>query len=252
MGRAYFLSDVHLGLDYKEPSKREREFVAFLNNLPGDTQALYLLGDIFDFWYEYKDVIPNKYTRTLGALANLADRGVKIYFINGNHDIWTYSYLTKEIGVTIIKQPYITTINGIKFCLAHGDGLVKGDYGYKLMNRLFKCRFLQILFSAIHPRWAFMLAHRWSRHNRLTKVGQDENDVYMGRWMKKLLLYCANLQRENNGSIDYFIFGHFHNYSINDVEPGGKLVILGDWINNPSYVEVTENEVYPVALFPKN
>ena len=160
-----FLSDVHLGLRAFNPVKREAEFADFLNNLPQETESLYLLGDIFDFWYEYKYVIPKGFTRTLGALANLSDRGVKIYFFKGNHDLWTYGYLEKEVGFKILEDPTVVDIAGVKFCLAHGDEL-GDDRGQKILKGIFRNRFLQACFSSLHPRWAFAVALRWSRHNR--------------------------------------------------------------------------------------
>jgi Uncharacterized protein conserved in bacteria len=165
----YFVSDIHLGLDHLNPAARERKFASFLNSLPPDTKALFLLGDIFDFWYEYKNVIPRGFTRVLGALAALIDRGVEVYFFNGNHDIWTYSYLQNEVGVKILSQPYVIEIGGKRFCIRHGDGLENGDYGYKMLKWIFNNKFLQFLFSNLHPRWAFKLAHSWSKHNRLSK-----------------------------------------------------------------------------------
>ena len=113
----YFVSDIHLGLNHLNPVERERRFASFLNGLPADTKAVYMLGDIFDFWYEYKNVVPRGFTRVLGAMAALADRGVEVCFFNGNHDIWTYSYLQNEIGVKLLKQPYIVEIEGKRFCL---------------------------------------------------------------------------------------------------------------------------------------
>ena len=164
MGLWYFIADTHLGLDYKNSEAREKAFAGFLKNLPPQTSQVFLLGDIFDFWYEYKNVIPRRFTRTLGALADLADRGVKISFMNGNHDIWTYSYLQKEIGVEIQTQPWEVEIEGTRFCLGHGDGLWDKSRSYRFLQSIFKCRFLQILFSAIHPRCSqsFRKARRWT------------------------------------------------------------------------------------------
>ena len=229
----YFVSDVHLGLDYKDPVSREAKFVRFLNGLPNNTQAIYLLGDIFDFWYEYKHVIPKGYTRTLGALASLVDRGVQVYFFNGNHDIWTYSYLQNEVGVKQLQQPYITEIEGKTFCLGHGDGLGNGDYGYKFLNGIFKSRFLQVLFSSIHPRWALGFGKWWSKHNRLT----HQNSTWQWRGEDERIVQFSNQLNENSiNKIDYFIYGHFHYPTQMKLKGGGELFILGEWINNCDYL----------------
>ena len=225
----YFVSDVHLGLDYENPIARERKFASFLKGLPQNTKALYLLGDIFDFWYEYKNVIPRKFTRTFGALAELVDKGVEVYFFNGNHDIWTYSYFQQELGLKILQQPHMVTIEGKKFCLGHGDGLGKGDFAYKLLNRTFKNRFLQWAFSGVHPRWAFGLAHLWSKHNRL--MHEEDNWVWKGE-DERIVKFANSLQKENNGTIDYFIFGHFHHKARIKLAQGGEMILLGEWIHN--------------------
>lgn len=237
----YFVSDVHLGLNYKDPVMRERKFSSFLENLPQNTKALYLLGDIFDFWYEYKNVIPRNFTRTLGALAHLVDRGVEVYFFNGNHDIWTYEYFEKELGIKILKQPFITQIEGKKFCLGHGDGLGKGDIGYKLLNGVFKNRFLQWLFSGVHPRWAFALAHQWSKHNRL--MHEEDNWVWSGE-DERIVKFANAVQKDNGGSIDFFIFGHFHYRTQLELSAGGRMFILGEWINEYDYLVFDGVECY--------
>ena len=229
----YFVSDVHLGLEVGDADARERKFASFLNSLPQNTKALYLLGDIFDFWYEYKNVVPRRFTRTLGALASLVDRGVEVYFFNGNHDIWTYGYFEEEIGMKILQQPYIADIEGKKFCLGHGDGLGEGDWGYKLLNKTFKNRFLQWLFSAVHPRWAFSLAHMWSRHNRL--MHESDSWVWKGE-DERIVKFANNLQKEHGGSIDYFVFGHFHCRTHMELSSGGEMFILGEWIHNYDYL----------------
>ena len=165
----YFASDVHLGLDVADPSGREARFVAFLRGIPAsETEALYLLGDIWDFWYEYRDVVPKGYTRVFAALQGLMDAGVKVYFFQGNHDIWTYSYF-EELGMTRCVQPYVTGIGGKTFCLGHGDGLGPGMRGYKFMRWGFHNRFLQRCFSTLHPWLAFRMGNGWSRKSRLGK-----------------------------------------------------------------------------------
>lgn len=235
MGRNlhYFVSDVHLGLNYKDPVARERKFASFLNSLPENTKALYLLGDIFDFWYEYKNVIPRNFTRTLGALAALADKGVEVYFFNGNHDIWTYGYFEKELGIKILRQPHVVEIEGKRFCLGHGDGLGEGDFGYRLLNWGFKNRFLQWLFSGVHPRWAFGLAHLWSRHNRL--MHEDNPWEWKGE-QERIVKFANSFNAAREDKVDYFIFGHFHHKTRMKLHSGGELLLLGEWIHDYDYL----------------
>ena len=165
---AYFVSDVHLGLQVADPADREARFIGFLRNLPQDAEALYLLGDIWDFWYEYRDVVPKGYVRVLAALQELMDRGVKVYFFQGNHDVWTYSYF-EELGMVRLTQPALVEIGGKKFCLGHGDGLGPTPFGYRFLRSIFHCRVLQILFSMLHPWIAFRFGNNWSKGNRLDR-----------------------------------------------------------------------------------
>ncbi len=230
----YFVSDVHLGLDYKNPEERERRFASFLNSLPSETEKLFLLGDIFDFWYEYKYVIPNRFTRVLGALASLADRGVGIHFFNGNHDIWTYHYFEEKLGFVMERnQPAVFELSGKRFCIGHGDGLDKDDTGYKLLKWLFTNRFAQIMFSALHPRWAFGLGYSWSRHNRLAK----EDEFHFRGKDEPVVKFAENFQSScPDKKADYFIFGHYHYNTSYNLENGGELFIMGEWIHHYDYL----------------
>ena len=241
MALYYFIADTHLGLDYKDYKAREKAFASFLYNLPAETSEVLLLGDIFDFWYEYKNVIPRRFTRTLGALASLCDRGVKVHFLNGNHDIWTYSYFQQEIGVVFHKQPLTVELEGQRFCLGHGDLLWESSGTYRSLQKVFKCRFVQVLFSALHPRWAFLFGNSWSKHNRLTRY-EGENDqsqkAYRDKIFKLSTEWAAKYQSvlPEGQKIDHFIFGHYHLPFTAQIEGGGDFSILGDWIHNPEYM----------------
>lgn len=243
----YFVSDIHLGLRFKDYKEREKRFALFLEQLPCETKALYLLGDIFDFWYEYKHVIPRGFTRTLGALAKLADAGVEVRFFNGNHDIWTYNYLQQEIGIKVEQQPKTEMIGGKSFFMAHGDGISSGDFGYKMLKAIFHCRFLQILFSSIHPRWAFGLGHSWSKHNRLTRSSDFKPEKHSGETplseapaaLLPLINYAEKVQKEQSEAgkgIDYFIFGHYHFGQDYALRPTGRMFVMGEWINLFDYL----------------
>ena len=225
----YFVSDVHLGLQVADPAAREARFVDFLRGIdPAATEALYLMGDIWDFWYEYRDVVPKGYVRVLGALTDLMDAGVKVYFFQGNHDIWTYSYF-QEQGMIPLTQPYVTTIGGKRFCLGHGDGLGPGDYGYKFIRWMFHNRFLQGAFSCLHPWMAYRLGEGWSRRSRLSK-----NVAYVFKGADEpLYKFCQDYQ--SHYPVNYFIFGHYH--CCVDMPVGtARLLMLGDWITAPNWI----------------
>ena len=223
----YFVSDVHLGLQVADHAKRERQFVDFLRGIPvEETEALYLLGDIWDFWYEYRDVVPKGYVRVFAALMDLMDAGVKVYFFTGNHDIWAYSYF-RELGMTVLEQPYVTAIGGKIFCLGHGDGLGPGDLGYKFMKWVFHNRFLQRCFSTLHPRIAFALGNSWSKDSRLAK-----NISYNFRGADEpLYKWCCKFKQK----VDIFIFGHYH-CCVDMPVKDSRLLMLGDWITRPNWL----------------
>ena len=225
----YFVSDTHLGLRVGDPLRREADFVAFLRSIDTpETEALYLLGDIWDFWYEYRDVVPKGFVRVFGALAGLMDHGVQVFFFRGNHDLWSYRYF-EELGMMPLAQPQAVRIGPKRFCLGHGDGLGPGNHWYKFVKGVFSRRLPQRLFSALHPWFAFRLGTGWSRKSRGRKAiayrfkGADE----------PLYRFCEDfLSRE---PVDCFIFGHYHSPS--DLSVGeARLLILGDWMTAPNWI----------------
>lgn len=231
-----FLSDVHLGLRNGNWSKREKNFADYLANLPTNTHSLYLLGDIFDFWYEYKYVIPCGYTRVLGRLAELVDRGVNVYFFKGNHDLWVYNYFEKEIGIKILEQPSVLEINGKLFCLGHGDGLGYTPLSFRFLRGIFHSRFLQICFSSLHPRWALAFGYTWSRHTRLAKASKSTQYKFRGKdepIYKFSEKFYDDYFHINNKKIDYFIFGHFHESVSMKLKEYADFFILNDWVKEP-------------------
>lgn len=226
----YFVSDVHLGLTVGSSSDRERRFADFLKSLPLQTKAVYLLGDIFDFWFEYRFVVPKGFVRTLGALADLADRGVEVYFFKGNHDMWTFGYLEQEIGLKLLHQPHLIEIGGKRFCIGHGDGFDKTDKGYQFLKAIFSCRILQRLLSFVHPGATFSVAHRWSKHNRLTK-----GTTYKFKGAEEpLYRYAEDFEKQNK--VDYFVFGHLHTPGNIKTSGGAEFYILGEWIHGCEYL----------------
>ena len=226
----YFVSDVHLGLQVADPDARERRFADFLNSLPQETEALYMLGDIWDFWYEYRDVVPKGSVRVLAALQSLMDRGVKVYFFQGNHDVWTYSYF-EELGMIRLTQPALVKIGDKSFCLGHGDGLGPVPFGYRFLRGVFHSRVLQFLFSTLHPWIAFRLGNSWSRRNRLA---HHEEYVFKGPG-EPLYQFAEKFSSENQ--VDYFVFGHYHSEVADMKLPSGaSLYLLKDWMEGSPYM----------------
>lgn len=227
--KTYFVSDVHLGLQVHDPEERERRFAGFLRSLPEDTQALYLLGDIWDFWYEYRDVVPKGYLRVLSALQDLMDRGVKVYFFEGNHDIWTYSYF-EELGMVKLTQPHLVEIDGKTFCLGHGDGLGPVPAGYRFLRGVFHSRVTQFLFSLLHPWLAFRFGNGWSKNNRLA---HDREYAFRG---EDEPLYKFAVEYASAHEVDYFIFGHYHSEVHMTLPSGAQFFILKDWMHDSPYL----------------
>ena len=227
----YFVSDVHLGLQVADPAAREARFVGFLRSLPEETAALYLLGDIWDFWYEYRDVVPKGYVRVLAAIQDLIDRGVDVYFLQGNHDVWTYSYF-EELGMKKLVQPALVEIDGRIFCIGHGDGLGPVPMGYRFLRGVFHNRVLQFLFSMLHPRIAFGLGNGWSKSNRLAR---NEEYVFRGE-EEPLYKFAAEFEKENK--VDCFVFGHYHCDVTMKTPAGADFIILKDWMDGSPYVSI--------------
>ena len=234
--KTYFVSDVHLGLQVHDPEERERRFARFLRSLPEDTQALYLLGDIWDFWYEYRDVVPKGYLRVLSALQDLMDRGVKVFFFEGNHDIWTYSYF-EELGMVKLTQPHLVEIDGKMFCLGHGDGLGPVPAGYRFLRGVFHSRVTQFLFSMLHPWIAFRFGNGWSKNNRLA---HDREYVFRG---EDEPLYKFAVEFASRNKVDYFIFGHYHADVRMTLPSGARFHILKDWMHSSPYLCVEDGHV---------
>lgn len=225
----YFVSDVHLGLQIADPAEREARFAGFLRSLPPETESLYLLGDIWDFWYEYRDVVPKGYVRVFAALQDLMDKGVKVYFFQGNHDVWTYSYF-EELGMVKLVQPCVVEIAGKRFCLGHGDGLGPVPFGYRFLRGLFHNRIAQFLFSLLHPWLAFGFGNGWSRNNRLT---HDQTYEFRGK-DEPLYIFASDYAAAND--VDCFIFGHYHCPVDMTMPSGARFLVLKDWIHSSPYI----------------
>jgi len=229
--KIYFVSDVHLGAPaLKNNKEREQLFARWLDSIREDAAELYLMGDIFDFWFEYRKVVPRGFTRVLGRLADMSDQGISIHFFAGNHDLWVFDYLPNEIGLTLHRDELVTEIYGKKFFLAHGDGLDPADKGYLFLKKIFTSKKLQWVFARLHPNFAFHLAHRWSESSRLSKLNRQEEFKVKNESMFK---FAENYLEKK--WIDYFIFGHRHRMAEVEVKKNSGMILLGDWISNFSY-----------------
>lgn len=211
----------------------ERRVVNFLDSIKHKASAIYLLGDVFDFWYEYKTAVPKGYTRFLGKISELTDMGVEIHFFIGNHDIWCKDYLTEECGVIMHYKPLTTEIHGKEFYLAHGDGLGDPNKQFKLLRSMFHNPFLQKLFSSVHPRWGLDLGLRWAKYSR-EKHDKEGIPVYMGENQEHLVLYSKEYLK-SHPNINFFIYGHRHIVLDLMLSRNSRVLILGDWIYNFSY-----------------
>ena len=230
--KIYFASDFHLGVpNYEKSMEREKRIVKWLDEIKLDASEIYLMGDLFDFWFEYKHTIPKGFVRLLGKIAEIVDSGIPVNFFTGNHDMWMFDYLPKELGVTIYREPITREYNGKKFYLGHGDGLGPGDKGYKFIKKIFANPFCQWLFERLHPNFAIQMANYWSNKSRLSKGKEDEK--FSGEENEWLVIYAKEvLQKEH---FDYFIFGHRHLPLNIQLSPNSSYINLGEWVNHNSY-----------------
>lgn len=237
-GKYYFASDFHLGApDKKSSFEREKRIVAWLDEIKEDVTELFILGDVFDFWFEYKHVVPRGFVRLLGKLAELSDKGVPIHWFIGNHDMWIFDYIPEELNVTMHREPIERTLNGKKFYIGHGDGLGPGDYGYKFIKKVFRSRLSQWLFARLHPGFGIGLANYFSSKSRQTS--QEDDKKFLGKDKEWLAIYAEEIGEKT--AIDYFVFGHRHLPMKLQLETGGIYFNLGDWITNFTYGVFDEN-----------
>ena len=246
----YFASDMHLGLDTDNSLSRKREklLVQWLDDIAHDAEAIFLVGDIFDFWFEYRKVVPKGFTRLLGKLSELTDRGIRIHFFTGNHDMWVYDYLCSECGLIIHERPEIFELAGKTIFVGHGDNLYasRPPVLERLMHKIFRSAMARRIFSAlIHPNGAIRFGQWWSGKSRkaknLTHVFQGENE-YLVKYAREYLK-CVE--------VDYFIFGHLHCVENYDLGNGKKLILLGEWISNPTYATMDKEGNIAIKQYRK-
>ena len=229
--KIYFASDFHLGVPtYEKSLEREHRIVKWLDSIKDDAEELYLLGDVFDFWFEYKTVVPRGYVRLLGKIAELSDAGIKIHYFTGNHDMWTFDYLEKELNVKIYRAPIEINYNDKAFYIGHGDGLGPGDHGYKFIKKVFASKVCQWLFARLHPNLGIGIANYFSRKSRIATGTTDEK--FLGEEKEWLVIYSKEILAKRH--FDYLIFGHRHLPLDIKIE-NSRYVNLGDWIQYFTY-----------------
>jgi UDP-2,3-diacylglucosamine hydrolase len=235
--KIYFLSDFHLGVPNATESRlREKRIVSFLDSIQADAAMIFIVGDLFDFWYEYKKVVPKGFVRILGKLAALTDAGIPVHFFVGNHDMWMKNYFQEELNIPVFYEPQAYTFNGKKFLIGHGDGLGPGDQGYKMLKKIFRNPVCQWLFGVIPPAIGIGIA-RYFSHTSRAVTGNTE-DAFLGEDREWLLQYCRTTLQEQY--YDYFIFGHRHlpiDHPVTSPHTGqpSRYINLGDWIRYYSY-----------------
>lgn len=231
--KIYFASDFHLGApNEKESFIREKRIISWLDKIKEDAKEIYLVGDVFDFWFEYKNAIPKGFVRFQGKIAELSDSGIDIHIFTGNHDMWIFDYIPKELGCTLHKESIIKEFGGKKFFIGHGDGLGPGDKKYKMLKAVFSSKICQWAFARIHPNLGIGIANAWSRKSRKTNLSYDE--VFHGEEKEQLVSFCKEYVQKDN-SIDYFIFGHRHLPLEIKINEKTTYFNLGEWIKHNTY-----------------
>jgi len=237
--KIYFASDFHLGIPHAEKSlEREKKLCKWLDEISKDATEIFLVGDIFDFWYEYKYTIPKGYTRFLGKIAQLSDAGIPIHFFSGNHDMWMKDYFKKELGVQVYHEPITIERGGKVFFIGHGDGLGPGDKKYKFLKFFFRSGVCRWLFSRLHPNFAFGLARVASKRSRLATGLSDE--VFLGQEKEWLFQFCTEYVKSNQ--VDFFIFGHRHLKLDMEISGKARYINLGEWISKGQYAVFDGND----------
>jgi UDP-2,3-diacylglucosamine hydrolase len=239
-GKIYFLSDFHLGAPNAAASlEREKRIIRFLDEARQDAEQIFIVGDLFDFWYEYKKVVPKGFVRILGKLAEITDSGIPVHFFVGNHDMWMTDYFQKELNIPVYFEPVPFEFNGKKFLVGHGDGLGPGDHGYKFIKKIFRNKVCQWLFGILPPFMGMGLADYFSRKSRAQTGTKDE--VFMGEDGEWLVIYCKEVLKQQH--YDYFIFGHRHLPLDINLNNKSRYINLGDWIKYDSYAVFDGNEL---------
>lgn len=237
--KVYFVSDFHLGTPNHEQSReKEKRIVRWLESIEASAKEIFLLGDIFDFWFEYKYVVPKGYVRFLGKLAQMADTGCRVHYFCGNHDIWLNDYFEKELGFIVHRSNCTIMMNGKRFLIGHGDGLDSSDKKYKILNKIFKNRFCISAFASLHPRWAFSIGINWSQRSRKSHSESDKIDLGSD---EPIFKFCQNKLKTEK--IDFFIFGHRHIQCDMAINENSRYINTGFWEFQSPYAEWDEKNL---------
>ena len=244
----YFASDFHLGIDLQRTSREREELICnWLEDIRRDAQEIYLLGDLFDFWFEYQSVVPRGFVRLLGKLAEIRDGGIPITVFTGNHDMWLFNYFEEELNIPVVRNPIRRNYDGKKFLIGHGDGLGPGDKGYKRLKKIFANPFCQWLFARLHPNFGFAMARYWSNTSR----EHTKEDTFLGPEKEWLIRYCED--QIKTADIDYFIFGHRHMPIDCTLSNGhSRYINLGDWMTHFTYAVFDGEQLRLRFFLPDN
>ena len=247
MGKTYFLADLHLGATYNEEDRlMEKEAVEFLDSIKTDADRIFLLGDVLDYWFEYKSVVPKGYVRFLGKLAELADSGVKITWVIGNHDIWIFDYIPTELGISVIDGILEKNVEGVRFSIQHGDA-IGGNFKFRFLRSFFRNRFCQWLFAGIHPGWTVDFAFNWSHRSR--ESGKRAKN-YKNVDIQPIREWCIN-RIKGGDKAEYFVFGHFHQEEREELPEGRQMIMLPAWLEDKGY-GVFDGKDFRIEYYPGN
>lgn len=245
--KLYFASDFHLGVpDAASSLARERQIVAWLDSIRHDAHTIFLLGDIFDFWFEYRHAIPRGFIRLQGKLAELRDAGIPIVFFTGNHDMWMFDYFPSELGIPIYRDPQVLEVGNQRLLIGHGDGLGPGDHTYKLLKKFFNSSICQWLFARIHPNLGIGIANFWSRRSRISNMKREEK--FNGEAGEYLWVYCTEVEQQQHH--DYYIFGHRHLPLDLKVSDNSRYINIGEWVHYGTY-GVYDGQQVTLQTFPR-
>ena len=238
--KIYFISDFHLGIpDHASSLVREKKVVTFLESVRHDAEQIFILGDMFDFWYEYKTVVPKGYVRLFGKLAEITDSSIPVHFFVGNHDMWMNGYFEKELNIDVSHEPKEYEFDGKTFLIGHGDGLGPGDHRYKFMKKIFRNKLSQRLFGMLHPSAGIGMADYFSRKSRAAAAKEEE--TFLGEEKEWLIIYAKEKLKEKH--FDFFIFGHRHLPIVHQLNENSVYINLGDWIHYDSYAVFEKGQV---------
>ncbi|WP_215222874.1 UDP-2,3-diacylglucosamine diphosphatase [Echinicola shivajiensis] len=239
--KIFFASDFHLGSpDHQTSREREDKIIKWLKSIEDEAAAIFLVGDLFDFWFEFDTVIPKGFVRFIGKIAQLRDKGIPIFFFTGNHDLWMKDYFTTELNIPVYHNPINIEINHKKFLIGHGDGLGPGDKKYKILKKFFTSKTCQFIFKWLHPDIGLAIAHKWSSHSRSSNMAKNE-DKFLGNdeWLWE---YCKNVETKMH--FDFYIFGHRHLPLELPVGKSSKYINLGEWLSQNTFAEFNGEELH--------